>query len=328
MSKHTLAKALALLVALMGLPMAALCSSPQTQTSLNTDVPSDFLPEGMAWDGKHRQFLLGSIRLHRVDVVDPRSGHSRPFATAPGSVLGLQITPDGHELWGVWTSFGKGFNHNASTGIIAWSLDDGHRLGAWPLADKDPRVNLGDLLMVDAHSIVTTDSGTGAVYVFDRQRKTYRAIVPAGQFDSPQGIARGRIPGTVYMAEYSTGIWRITLNNGQRQHLVPSDKVLGLDGLYRAGDTLIAVQNGTKIPRILSIELGKDDTIDGVAILAAGRKTWSGPTLGAVVGDRFWFNATGQWDLFDDELRPVPKAHLQPVLLDSVVIAPAALKQS
>jgi hypothetical protein len=296
--------------------------SGDAPTSLRTDAARDFLPEGLAWDTAHHRFLLGSIRLHRVDSVDPQTGHAQRFADAPGSVLGLQVAADGKSLWAVWTTFGAGFKHNRGSGIVAWSLDDAHRLGAWQLTDHDPRSTLGDLLILDANTIVTSDSGTGAIYRFDLRRQRYQRVVAAGQFSSSQGIAPGRVPGTVYLADYDTGIWLVALNDGSRRALTaPSGSELrGIDGLYRVGSGLVGVQNGTRTHRILWIALGDDDALTHVDKLAEGRPEWDEPSLGAVVDARFWFNATSQWSRFDDSLKVRPGATLQAPLLDSIAL--------
>jgi hypothetical protein len=314
---------LRILTGCLALTLALACSpvlAARTPASLRTDAPADFLPEGLAWDAIHRRFLLGSIRLHRVDAIDPRNGHTTRFTDAPGSVLGMQIGTDGQTLWAAWTRFAGHYKHNRGTGIAAWSLRDGHALGVWPIPDHDPGANLGDLLVVDQHTIVTSDSGTGAIYRFDMRTHRYRVLVAAGQLVSPQGITRARQPGFVVLADYPTGLWLLHLDDGQRQLMAApaSGNLRGLDGLYRAGDAVIAVQNGTATPHILRIELDEHDAITRVDTLAEGRPSWDQISLGAMVDHRFWFNAVSQWGNYDDELRPLRGKTLRPPLLDSV----------
>lgn len=311
-----------LCVVLALLPICALARAPEQPTSIRTNAARDFLPEGVAWDRLHNRFLLSSVRLNRVDTVEWKSGRTHRFAEAPGSVLGLHVSMDGKSVWAVWTSFGSGFKNNHGTGIVAWSLADAHRIGAWPLRDRDVRANLGDLLILDSHTIVASDSGTGAIYQFDLQRHDYRVVIAAGQFSSPQGIAAGRAEGGVYLADYDTGLWRVALVDGSRKAMTAPTGVelRGIDGLYRVGNGLIGVQNGTSTHRILWIALTDDDAISRVEPLAQGRPEWDEPSLGVVVDGRFWFNAASQWSRFDDDLKPRADAKLQPPLLDSVAI--------
>ncbi|MEO5625405.1 MAG: hypothetical protein ABIQ70_05300, partial [Dokdonella sp.] len=166
-----------LCVVLAFLPLWQLARAAEEPTSIRTNAASDFLPEGLAWDAARNRFLLSSIRLHRVDTVERWTGRAHRFADAPGSVLGLHVSADGKSVWAAWTSFGTGFKQNHGTGIVAWSLADAHRIGAWPLPERDVRANLGDLLIIDSNTLVASDSGTGAIYQFDLQRHDYRVIV-------------------------------------------------------------------------------------------------------------------------------------------------------
>jgi len=281
----------------------------QVTPDITTDLPTDFLPEGVAWDTKHQRFLLSSIREHRIASVD-MDGHASEFAEAPGSVLGLHVDRSSQAVWAAWTNFGHAFKANKSTGIAAWSTRDGHRIGNWQLPENEPRMNLGDLLIVDAHTIVTSDSGTGAIWRFDTIQHHFTAIVPAGKFKSPQGMATAK-SGSIFLADYPTGLWRIALKDGTATQLTPPEgaEVRGIDGLYAYKNQLIAVQNGTKTPRILAITLGKNDSITDI-------RRWrempgEEPSLGVVTDDKFWFVANGQWSAYDDDLAPHPDAKLE-----------------
>jgi hypothetical protein len=278
----------------------------QATPDIATNLPRDFLPEGVAWDAKQKRFLVSSIREHRIASVDPDDGHATEFAEAPGSVLGLHIDRPTQTVWAAWTRFGHAFKANTATGVAAWSTKDGHRIGNWQLPENDPRMNLGDLLVVDSHTIIASDSGTGAIWRFDTIQHRFTAIVPAGKFKSPQGMAAAKQRGEFYLADYPTGLWRIALKDGAATQLTPPEngEVRGIDGLYAYKDKLIAVQNGTKTPRILAITLGKGDTIAEV-------RRWrempgEEPSLGVLTDDTFWFVANGQWSAYDDDLAPNP----------------------
>ena len=277
-----------------------------------TDLPADFLPEGVEWDAAHHRFLVSGIHQQRVAVVDAKTRHGTNFADAPGSVLGMHIDARGETVWAVWTKFGHAFKHNDSSGIIAWSLRDGHKLGQWPLPDKDPRVNLGDLAIIDTHTLVASDSGTGAIWRFDSNDHRYTQLVASGKFDSPQGLVPAHVAGTIVLAEYSTGLWHVDLKTGDATAIKAPEgaELRGLDGLYRHGDRIIAIQNGTKTPRVLAIQMDNDDHVVNV-------DKWlempgEAPALGTFRDGEFWFVANSQWDSYDDDLKPKPDAKLQP----------------
>ncbi|MEP6484478.1 MAG: hypothetical protein ABJB01_08505 [Rudaea sp.] len=300
----------ALILTLLSTPSVA--AAPVETRELVTDLPTDFLPEGVEWDAKHSRFLISSIRQHRIASVDPSNGHATDFGDAPGSVLGVHIDAKTNVVWAVWTQFGHGFKDNKNTGLSAWSTDDAHHIGDWPLPDKNPQVNLGDLVIVDAHTLVVSDSGTGAVWRFDMKSHTFTSIVAAGKFKSPQGMSLGRTSGTIYLADYSTGLWRIQLKSGAVTQLAtPAGAELrGLDGLYRRGDQLIAIQNGTKTPRVLVITLDKSDLIIDVRHWIDLTGAADEPSLGTFSNDTFWFVADGQWNEYDEDLKPKPDVKL------------------
>jgi len=291
---------------------------------LTTDLSTGFLPEGVEWDAAHSRFLIGSIREHRIASVDPASGQATDFANAPGSVLGLHIEPRTSVVWATWTQFGHEFKANKSTGISAWSTKDGHHLGDWPLPDSSPLVNFGDLTIIDAHTIVASDSGTGAIWRFDTQTHHYTNVVPAGKFKNPQGLIPGHQTGTIYLADYPTGLWRVSLKDGSATQLAApaGSEIRGIDGIYRHGDDLIAIQNGTKVPRILAIRFDKKGSIIDV------RRWLELPDaeidLGTLTNDTFWFVANGQWNEYDDDLAPKPGAKFEAPRLHALPLADLA----
>lgn len=298
--------------------LALALSATPVPGELKTDLPRTFLPEGLEWDAKHARFLLGGIRARRIAAVDPRSGHATDFATVPGSPLGMHIDPHSGIVYVTWTQFGHAFEDNPATGISAWSTDNGRHLGDWPLPETDPRRNLGDLVIVDARTLVASDSGTGAIWRFDMRTRRYANLVPAGKFKNPQGLASGRTPGTLYLADYPTGLWRLTLEDGTAIQLQPPTgaEIRGIDGLYRRGNELIGIQNGTKTPRILAIRLDADDHIAEV-------RRWrempgTEPTLGTFTRNAFWYIGNGQWSQYDDDLEPKSGAAFQAPILRSL----------
>ncbi|MGB5719136.1 MAG: hypothetical protein WBM34_00455, partial [Woeseiaceae bacterium] len=89
----------------------------------------------------------------------------------------------------------------------------------------------------------------------------------------------------------------------------------GIDGLYRHGDELIVIQNGTQPNRVVAMQLG----IDGLSItagrtVAANLEEFDEPTLGLVSGSDFIFIANSHWNRFDAENR-LPDGLSGPVIL-------------
>jgi hypothetical protein len=73
--------------------------------------------------------------------------------------------------------------------------------------------------------------------------------------------------------------------------------VLGIDGLYRVGESLLAIQNGTQPTRLLRLTIA-GDRMATVEVVDAAHSKMDEPTLGVVVGDRFYYVANSQGAAF------------------------------
>jgi hypothetical protein len=90
--------------------------------------------------------------------------------------------------------------------------------------------------------------------------------------------------------------------------------VLGIDGLRRQGNRLLAIQNGITPPRILSLELSPDGrSLVAAKILERNLSEWDEPTLGVVADGAFWYVANSHWPSFPgDDSAPTDVTKLTP----------------
>jgi hypothetical protein len=74
----------------------------------------------------------------------------------------------------------------------------------------------------------------------------------------------------------------------------------GIDGLYRHGKWLIAIQNAFRPHRVVALRLSDDGReIREGRILVMNHPAFDEPNLGAIDGDRFFFIANSHWNRFD-----------------------------
>jgi sugar lactone lactonase YvrE len=278
-----------------------------------------FVPEGIAI-GTDGSFYLGSIRrglLVRDDeVISDRQGH--------WSVFGMRFHGDG-SLWfasaavpqleGVAKDTGK-------TGLFRVNVESGEVSRAAILPQFEFEQVLGDLV-IQGENIYTTDSLTGAVYRYDIGEDTYTAIVGRGELGSPQGLVLDATGDQLYVADYIGGLYRISLSDGAMHKLrVPRGTTdYGIDGLYRHGNTLVAIQNGIRPHRVTAFELDEDGlSIRRGRTLAANLPEFDEPTLGVVRGDEFYFVANSHWNRFDRDNR-LPEGLSGPIILKLSLLA-------
>jgi hypothetical protein len=106
------------------------------------------------------------------------------------------------------------------------------------------------------------------------------------------------------VSDYVGGLFRVRLSDHAIERVTagPTVSLFGIDGLYRQGDELIAIQNGIRPNRVAAFTLGADGTsITHSRVLARNLPEFDEPTLGAVVGDEFLFVANSHWNRFDRE---------------------------
>jgi sugar lactone lactonase YvrE len=256
-----------------------------------------FVPEGIAIDADGR-ILLGSIRRGTIvrgdDVLTRRQGH--------WSVFGMRFHEDG-SLWFASAAVPQLENVGSDqgrTGLFRLDPASGEITRAAILPQQAREQVLGDLV-IDGNTIYTTDSLTGAVYRYDILADEFATLVPEGVFGSPQGLVIDESGRWLYVADYIGGLYRIAIEDGRREKLVVEGpgSDYGIDGLYRHGGRLIAIQNGIRPHRVVSFRLLEDGGVIGdIRILAANLPAFDEPTLGAIRGDDFYFVANSHWNRF------------------------------
>jgi hypothetical protein len=278
----------------------------------------NFVPEGIAFDDAGRLYL-GSIRkgllLRDGEVLSNRQGH--------WSVFGMRFHADG-SLWFASAAVAQLEDVGEElgrTGLFRIDSDSGAITRAAILPQHSEQQVLGDLV-VHGDAIFTTDSLTGAVYRYDIDDNEFTAIVPAGKFTSPQGLVVDSASGSVYVADYTRGIYRVPLDGGEPRKLgLPEGTSdYGIDGLYRYGDELVAIQNGIRPHRVVAFQLSGDGSaIAASRVLASNLPEFDEPTLGVIRGDDFYFVANSHWNRFDRDNR-LPDDLVGPIVLKLALI--------
>lgn len=272
-----------------------------------------FVPEGIAIDALGNVYL-GSIHkgeLRRnADVLSSRQGH--------WSIFGMRFHSDGN-LWFASSAVAQLENVGdeiGKAGLFRLNVESGEVDREAILPQYADEQVLGDLV-IDGDVIYTTDSITGAVYRYDTETDEYSALVDRGVFGSPQGLVLDATGDNLYVADYIGGVYRVSLPDGEPQKLRNNSDATdyGIDGLYRYGDELIAIQNGMRPHRVVALQLSDDGlVIRGSRMLAANLEAFDEPTLGVVEGDDFYFVANSHWNRFDAENR-LPDGLSGPIIL-------------
>ena len=272
-----------------------------------------FVPEGIALDAEGR-FYLGSVlkgALYRgAQVLSDGQGH--------WSVFGMRFHDDG-SLWFASAAVAEQEDvaeELGKTGLFRLDIDSGKITRSAVLPQHDGEQLLGDLAM-QGNSVFSTDSLGGAVYRYDIDTDEFTTILKRGDLGSPQGLVLDAAGENLYVADYTSGIYRVSLEDGSRSRLVVPQSVVdyGIDGLYRYKNELIAIQNGIRPHRVTAFRLSADGlSIEAARTLASNLDAFDEPTLGTIWNDNFYFVANSHWNRFDAD-RKLPDGLSGPIIL-------------
>ena len=185
---------------------------------------------------------------------------------------------------------------------------------------------LGDMCVTGEGTVYVTDSIGGGVYRLRGDQQTAKLEKIADGFFSPQTPALSRDGKRLFVADYTMGIAVIDLpaagaapNPSAKLNYLPHPEnvaVVGLDGLYRNGDSLIGIQNGTQPERIVQFPMNPTETeITGAQVIH--QISEFDPTHAVEVDGWFYATSNVGWSKVDDntgQLKPGEK-FTRPALL-------------
>ena len=277
------------------------------------------IPEGLAYDAKHRRWLISSVRTGTILSISS-DGEPKVLVDVPWGVFGMAVDAKRGVLWATTSAVAQTEEFRpedkGKAALLKIDLDSGRILETLPAPDDGAAHHFGDVAVAPDGEVFVSN---GAAVIF---RVAGDALEPfvRGSFPSMQGIAPGR--NVLYVADYARGILVVDRRTRDVHALrvPPNASVLGIDGLYLVDDsTLIGTQNGTNPNRIVRIRLAPGAlAVSSVETLLANAPDMGDPTLGTVVGKRFFFNANAQWELFGGDGRIADPLQLKPAVVLSV----------
>lgn len=193
---------------------------------------------------------------------------------------------------------------------IALQLSDGSLIPGAGSRSRAPGL-FGDAAFVteDERVLIATDPVSGAIF---SQNEGSSGHGMHQAFVSPQGLvvlpALHGAPPRLVVADYAMGLchydWRF-VSDPVLLEAPEGTCLLGIDGLARHGDDLIAIQNGIGVYRVLRLRLdAKRERITEVEVLERNHPEHGEPTLGVVVGNDFYYVANAPWGLTAEEEPP------------------------
>lgn len=278
-------------------------------------IPAEFgLIEGVAWDSRSRQMYAGSVEDGALLVREGDRWRRAVLPYRTAGLFGMAVDQRRGILWLTSGIAGPTRAKDGFRGLIGVTALGFEAVAKVPMPADDTRGQPGDLALGFDGSVYVSDGTAGGLFVCPPNCTVLAPFVPAGTFASPQGMVLARDGKSLYVADYSKGIWRIDIKKPKMMVQVSQQK--GIDGLLRDGDALIAIINGggRKIVRLVLDATGNAVASEDVLATPPGP---GDPTLGVITGGKLIYVADAQWDRFDANgkakgpARPTPIQSLQ-----------------
>jgi hypothetical protein len=287
-------------------------------TIVATVSGTPFLAEGLAVDPANNRLFVSSVDQRKILVLS--QGGQREFASSASGLLGaFGITVDAarQRLWVASSGFthvqGLSESERGAVGVFSFALADGRLLSKAVLPKAKDEQIIGDIALTENGELFATDSITPVIYTVERDGAALTAWLRHENFSSLQGVTATPDGAHLIVADYANGLHVIDRKTKTFSTIgfAGGTTLLGIDGLYRAGSTLIAVQNGMIPQRILALALDPSGTnVLGVNVLSANDPNIPEPSLGAPKGNEFCVVANAQWSRFNDDGSRKPDAPL------------------
>lgn len=266
----------------------------------------DLLPEGLTHDPKTNTFYVASVHQRKI-IARRADGTESVFGKGRDDglwgVLALKVDAERRHLWATTAAIEQAQDLDPAdagrTALIQFDLDTGRLLNRFepPREAGKPRV-FGDLVVTSSGRVIVSEAQQGGLWRVSGGEM--ELFIPPGKFASPQGMAFPNQGNWLYVADYGLGLMRVDIATRKVERVsVPGEySLLGVDGMIRFGNDLIAIQNGIRPHRVLRIRLDDKGQVGTVDVLEANHPAHAEPTLATLGPNGVYYVANAQWDRF------------------------------
>jgi sugar lactone lactonase YvrE len=293
----------------------------------------DLMPEDITFEKSLGAFVTSSIQHHTLyRVTLPKKSEQecglqeiRLEASAKGwPVLAVSVDQKRKLLW-MTASAMPGFSgfpeaDSGKAALLAVKGNNGKVVRRFNLEASGPAV-LGDMCVTEDGTVYVSDSIGGGVYRVRGDVATAKLEKIADGLFSPQTPVLAGDGKRLFVADYSMGIAVVDLSGksgGKVEYLRHPENiaVTGLDGLYRTGDSLLGIQNGSEPERIVRLRMDHEQTeITSAEVIERGSPQVGDATHAVAASGMFYVSANVGWDKVDDHGQLKPGEHFSAPLM-------------
>ena len=284
----------------------------------------DLITEGIAYDSTSKRFFVSSIHRRKIVAIDAK-GKVSDFSLETDdlwSVSGMRVDEKRKILWVTTTAFPQMQNFqkadDGKSGVFKYDLRSGKLLKKYLLSNADGKHALGDLIVAKNGDVFASDSTSPNIYRITKEKDELEIFLTSENFASLQGLAFSPDEKTLFAADYSKGIFKISMSDKKISQIAvdANTNPIGIDGIYFHNGNLIAIQNGFRPHRVAKFVLNKEfSAITKSETLEANHADFNEPTLGVKVGNDFYYIANSQWALVNEDGKLAEDKLKEPVIL-------------
>jgi DNA-binding beta-propeller fold protein YncE len=283
---------------------------------------STFWPEGIDADTSTGRLYVASVRHRTIAEIGPDGRSRELFArdrTDIGPIFGVRFDPVRRVLWASSSGYKQiAGSDSVPAALLQIRVSDGAIVKRWIVPPAERGHVLGDLAIGPRGEVYVSDSVQPLLYILQPGSDTLESI-QSPLFRSLQGVAPTPDGKSVYLVDYTNGLLRLSLATREVTRIADGAgfTTRGCDGIVWHRGSIIAVQNGTRTPRIIRFNLTTaGDAITSADVLDENTAVADEPTIGTLRAGEFVYVANSQWEKFDNKgARVTSKALTSPVLL-------------
>ncbi len=282
------------------------------------------ITESVAYDPQEKAFYVSSVhkrKIMKIAANGAASDFSKPTDDLWG-VLGIKVDAKRRKLWVCMTAFPQIQNFDTTlagkAAIAVYDLTQGKLLHRYYAPNDRQSHAFGDLVLHPKTGVpLVSDSDSPMIFTVDEKSDTLKVWLKsdAATIPSMQGLDFSQDGKTLFLADYTNGIFRISTATKTIEHLSTPDSCVaaGTDGLYFFKGSLIGIQNGTNPQRVVRFRLDKEQRrIEGMDVLEANNALFEEPTLGVLVGNALYYIANSQWEKVSEKGVAAPESDWKP----------------
>lgn len=298
--------------------------APTNNSKIAFTIPEmDLIPEGIIYNPKTGTFYVTSVYKRKIISIN-REGKIADFISEKqdgfwGGV-GMKVDIPRQILWANSGSGQQMKDYQKEgyglTGTFKYNLTTKKLIKKY-VPPKDVPHLFNDLVLRSNGDVFVMDTLSGAIYTIPAKKDELELFIQPGRFLYPNGIAKSDDQVYLFVAHLE-GISRIQMNNKNIQNFSHPGHVSlnGIDGLYFYRGSLVAIQNGSGLNRVVRFFFKKNlEGVERLKILEANHPLFILPTTGVCVGDEFFYIANSQLRSYNEDYSLFPLDKLKEVVI-------------